>query len=358
MRNPFQLLAYGVAFFYGLGLLFIALALTLWFAVDILLLVFASILFAVFLRACSKLLSRSFNIPVGLALLTVLIALVLILVVMGKWMAPSLIAQARQLYEAVPQSLDRLYFYLLGFDWFHSVVQTIPPLQDLVPEFSKVLTQAQAVFTGVLDVATKLALVLFLGLYLAAQPGIYIRGLITLFPRSRKARVQSVLNELEHTLTMWLLGKLVGMVIIGTTTGMALSLLGVPLAGALGLITGLLNFIPYLGPTFGAIPTLLIAFSKEPMLAVYALLFYVSLQLLESYIITPFVDRRTVSLPPALTITVQVMMGLFFGLIGIMLATPLAAVVYVLINMLYVQDVLGEGKAAGQEQRGPPSPAA
>lgn len=358
MRNPLQLLAYGVAFFYGLGLLFVALALTIWFTVDILLLVFAAILFAVFLRACSKLLSGSFNIPVGLALLTVLIMLALVLVAMAKWMAPSLIAQAQQLYEAVPQSLDRLYFYLLGFDWFHSVAQTIPPLQDMVPEFSKVLTQAQAVFTGVLDVATKLALVLFLGLYLAAQPGVYIRGLITLFPHSKKARVRAVLHELEHTLTMWLLGKLVGMVIIGTTTGMALSFLGVPLAGALGLITGLLNFIPYLGPTFGAIPTLLIAFSKEPMLAVYALLFYVSLQLLESYIITPFVDRRTVSLPPALTITVQVMMGIFFGLIGIMLATPLAAVAYVLINMLYVQDVLGDENGVAQPptrpQQGPP----
>lgn len=354
-RNPLQLLAYGVALFYGLGLLFIALALTLWFAADILLLVFASILMAVFLRGCSKLISRTFNIHVGLALFTVLIMLGLLFTLTGYLLAPSLITQGRQLYDAVPQSLDRLYFYLLEYDWFHSVVQTVPPLQDMVPEFSKVLTQAQAVFSGVLNIATKLALVMFLGLYMAAQPGIYLRGLVRLFPPAKKPRVWAVLHELEHTLTMWLLGKLLGMVIIGTTTGMALSMLGVPLAGALGLITGLLNFIPYLGPIFGAIPTLLIAFSKEPMLAVYALLFYVSLQMLESYIITPFVDRRTVSLPPALTITVQVMMGIFFGLLGIALATPMAAVAYVLINMMYVEDVLGERQGLNGPGTGHPA---
>lgn len=351
-RNPLQLLAYGVALFYALGLLFIALALTLWYAADILLLVFASILLAVFLRSCSKLVSNAFTLPIGLALFLVLVLLGLLFTLTGYLLAPSLIAQGRQLYEAVPQSLDRLYFYFLGFDWFHSVVQTIPPMQDLVPEFSKVLTQAQAVFSSVLNMATKLALVLFLGLYMAAQPGVYLRGLIRLFPTSKKARVRTVLHELEHTLTMWLLGKLVGMLIIGTATGMVLGMLGVPLAGALGLITGLLNFIPYLGPILGAIPTLLIAFSQQPMLAVYALLFYVSLQLTESYVITPVVDRRTVSLPPALTITVQVMMGIFFGLLGIALATPLAAVAHVLINMLYVEDVLGE-----KQSPAPPAPA-
>jgi predicted PurR-regulated permease PerM len=342
VRSPLRLVAYGILFFYAFGLLFTGLALTLWFAADVLLLVFASILLAVFLRSCSKRLSRMLQLPVGLSLFIVVTALFLILALLGNLLAPSLIAQGWQLYEAVPLSLERVYLYLLRYEWFQNMVQTLPPLQDMVPELSKVLTQAQAVFSGVLNLTTQLALVLFLGLYLAAQPGIYLRGLLRLFPAHKKPRMQAVLYELEHTLTLWLLGKLVGMVIIGTATGMALGMIGVPLAGALGLITGVLNFIPYLGPILGAIPTLLIAFSKEPMLALYAMLFYVGLQLAESYILTPFVDRRTVALPPALTITVQVMMGIFFGLTGIMLATPLAAVAYVLINMLYVEDVLGE----------------
>jgi predicted PurR-regulated permease PerM len=347
VRSPLRLVAYGILFFYAFGLLFTAVALTLWFAADVLLLVFASILLAVFLRGCSKRLSDMLNLPVGLSLLLVVTALFLILALLGNLLAPRLIAQGWQLYEAVPVSLERVYLYLLRYDWFLNLVQMLPPLRDMVPELSKLLTQAQAVFSGVLNLTTQLALVLFLGLYLAAQPGVYLRGLLTLFPDHKKPRMQAVLDELEHTLTMWLLGKLVGMVIIGTATGMALGMIGVPLAGALGLITGVLNFIPYLGPLLGAIPTLLIAFSTEPMLALYAMLFYVGLQLAESYILTPFVDRRTVSLPPALTITVQVMMGIFFGLLGVMLATPLAAVAYVLINMLYVEDVLcGETRAS------------
>lgn len=351
-QSPLRLVAYGILFFYAFGLLFTALALTLWFAADILLLVFASILLAVFLRGCSKYLSQMLNLPVGLSLLMVVSALFLVLALLGNLLAPSLIAQGWQLYAAVPVSLERVYLYLLRYDWFLNLVQMLPPLRDMVPEISKLLTQAQAVFSGVLNVTTQLALVLFLGLYLAAQPGIYLRGLLRLFPDHKKPRMQAVLDELEHTLTMWLLGKLVGMVIIGTATSMALGMLGVPLAGALGLITGLLNFIPYLGPILAAIPTLLIAFSKEPMLALYAMLFYVGLQLAESYILTPFVDRRTVSLPPALTITVQVMMGIFFGLIGVMLATPLAAVAYVLINMLYVEDVLGGETRASARPEG------
>lgn len=355
-RSPLQLLAYGAAFFYAFGLLFIALSLTVWFAADILLLVFASMLLAVFLRSCSKLLSRALPLPVGLSLVLVSLLLILIFSMMAYLMAPSLITQARQLYDAVPLSLERLYTYLLSYERFHNVVQTLPPLQDMVPEFSKVLGQAQAVFSGVLNLTTKLLLVLFIGLYLAAQPGIYIRGLLRLFPPEKKPRMQAVLQELEQTLTLWLLGKLAGMLVIGTATGMALSLLGVPMASALGLLTGLLNFIPYLGPVLAAIPTLLIAFSKEPMLALYAMLFYIGLQLAESYILTPFVDRRTVSLPPALTITVQVIMGIFFGMLGIMLATPLAAVAYVMINMLYVEDLLGDAPGETQVKATQPLP--
>ncbi len=355
-RSPLQLLAYGAAFFYAFGLLFIALALTVWFAADILLLVFASMLLAVFLRSSSKLLSRALPLPVGLSLVLVSLSLILLFSMMAYLMAPSLVTQARQLYDAVPLSLERLYTYLLSYERFHNVVQTLPPLQDMVPEFSKVLGQAQAVFSGVLNLTTKLLLVLFIGLYLAAQPDIYIRGLLRLFSPEKKPRMQAVLQELEQTLTLWLLGKLAGMLVIGTATGMALSLLGVPMASALGLLTGLLNFIPYLGPVLAAIPTLLIAFSKEPMLALYAMLFYIGLQLAESYILTPFVDRRTVSLPPALTITVQVIMGIFFGMLGIMLATPLAAVAYVMINMLYVEDVLGDAPGETQTKAATPLP--
>ena len=345
-RSPLQLLVYGVTLFYALGLLCVALSLTLWFAADILLLVFASILLAVLLRSCSKLLSHALHLPVSLSLLLVMLLLILVFSLMIYLLAPSLISQARQLYEAVPLSAERLYLYLLRYEWFHNVVQAIPPIQDMVPQLSKVVDRAQAVFSSVLNLTTQLMLVLFIGLYLAAQPGVYIRGLLKLFPHDKKPRMQAVLHELEQTLTLWLLGKMAGMFIIGTATGMALALLEVPLAGALGLITGLLNFIPYLGPVLAAIPTLLIAFSKEPMLALYAMLFYIGLQLAESYILTPFVDRRTVSLPPALTITVQVMMGIFFGLLGVMLATPLAAVAYVMINMLYVEDVLGNDSPA------------
>ncbi len=184
-RSPLQLLVYGVTLFYALGLLCVALSLTLWFAADILLLVFASILLAVLLRSCSKLLSHALHLPVSLSLLLVMLLLILVFSLMIYLLAPSLISQARQLYEAVPLSAERLYLYLLRYEWFHNVVQAIPPIQDMVPQLSKVVDRAQAVFSSVLNLTTQLMLVLFIGLYLAAQPGVYIRGLLKLFPHDK-----------------------------------------------------------------------------------------------------------------------------------------------------------------------------
>ncbi|WP_420473766.1 AI-2E family transporter [Noviherbaspirillum sp. ST9] len=143
-------------------------------------------------------------------------------------------------------------------------------------------------------------------------------------------------------MSLWLRGKLLSMTVVGAATAIGLTILGVPLALALGLVAGLLDFIPYIGPVLAAIPALLIAFSQGPMLALYVILLFIVLQLLEGYLLLPLIERKTVSMPPALTITMQVLMGLAFGLAGIALATPLTAVVAVLVAMLYVEDVLDD----------------
>ncbi len=138
----------------------------------------------------------------------------------------------------------------------------------------------------------------------------------------------------------WLIGKAISMLIIGTVTSVSLYLLNIPLALVLGLIAGLLNFIPYLGPIIAGVPAVLIAFSQSPADGGYTLVVFTMIHVLEGYLLIPLIERRTIALPPALTIVMQVLLGSMAGLTGAALATPLTAVIVVLVAMLYVQDVL------------------
>lgn len=157
----------------------------------------------------------------------------------------------------------------------------------------------------------------------------------------RRLRGREVLDEIGVTLSKWLVGKAYSMVAAGVMTAVGLSLLGVPLALLLGIIAGLLDFIPYVGPLMAGVPALLIAFSDSPAQALYVLLFS-AVQLVQGYLLEPLIDQHTVALPPALTITMQVTFGAVFGMAGVALATPMTAVLVVLVAMLYVQDVLGD----------------
>ena len=132
------------------------------------------------------------------------------------------------------------------------------------------------------------------------------------------------------------------MIIIGVLTAVGLWLLGVPLALTLGLLAALLTFIPNIGPILAVVPAALLALLQSPTRALYVVLLYLGIQTVESYLLTPLMQKRTVSLPPALTIFAQVLMGILVGRIGLVLATPLTAALFVLVKMLYVEDILGD----------------
>ena len=179
-------------------------------------------------------------------------------------------------------------------------------------------------------------------IYFAAQPFIYVNGIVTLVPKDKRARAREVLDEIGLTLSKWLFGKMCSMLLVGAFTAIGLTILGVPLALILGIIAGLLDFIPYLGPLMAGVPGVLIALTISPELAMYTVALFGFIQLAEGYLLQPLVEKKTVALPPALTITMQVLLGALFGLAGVALATPLTAVLAVLVSMLYVQDVLGD----------------
>jgi predicted PurR-regulated permease PerM len=143
-----------------------------------------------------------------------------------------------------------------------------------------------------------------------------------------------------HALRLWLFGQIVAMVIVGVLTGAGLSLIGVPSALALGLLVGLAEFVPFLGPIFAAIPALLIAFNQGSQAALLTLALFVIVQQIEGYVVTPLVQQKVATLPAAVTLFAIVAAGVLFGIAGVVLAAPLTVVVYVLIKQLYVREAL------------------
>ena len=340
--EPQRKLAKRTALIDGIGVLFVLGLAAVWFAADALLLIFACILCAVLLYKLSSMLAQRLPLrrPFALALVVLLLFAVIGL---GGWaMAPQISEQSGKLAEAVPKALQKLQSVVNEYPLLKKIMAGLPKPEQLVKQMSSLVPNAGLFFGGVLGAIGNVVIILFVGIYFAASPRLYTNGVIKLIPQSKRPRARQVLDEIGSTLSNWLLGKSVSMLIVGTATSIGLSLLGVPLALILGIIAGLLDFVPYLGPIMAGVPAVLIAFSISPDLALYTVLLFTGVQLVEGYVLQPLIESRAVDLPPALTIVMQLVFGTLFGFAGVALATPLAAALKVLVQMLYVEDVLGD----------------
>lgn len=318
------------------------LLLLLWYAVDVLLLAFAGILLAIFLRALSVWLSGRTPLSGGWSLAVVILALVSVLGA-GAWLlAPDVAEQVDQLSESVPRSAQQLGQRIERYAWGRQLLAQVPTTGELLSDKSNVLARVTGVFSTTFGLIAGVVIVLFVGLYLAADPQLYAGGLVRLVPANKRGRAREVLSEVGQTLRWWLLGQIVAMTIVGALSALGLWLLGVPLALTLGLLAALLTFIPNIGPVIAVVPAALLALTQSPTRALYVLLLYLAIQTVESYLITPLMQQRTVRLPPALTIIAQVILGVMLGALGLLLATPLTAAALVLVKKLYVEDTLGD----------------
>ncbi len=198
------------------------------------------------------------------------------------------------------------------------------------------------VFSATFGVLADLYVIVFIGLFMMAQPEPYQKGIVKLAPLSKRARAQEVIDKLGTTLQRWIAGKLISMIVVAVLSSLGLWILGVPLPLALGCIAGLLSFIPNFGPLIALVPAVLLGFTQGPNTALYVALLYIGIQAVESNLITPLVQKQMVYLPPAIILGGQVLLGILVGGLGLILATPILAIVMVLINMLYVEDVLGD----------------
>jgi len=221
-------------------------------------------------------------------------------------------APPQALKQRILEQLEGLTRYLFGF-----------------------LSSTVAVFAG-------LVVILVLSIYIGADPETYHDGLMKLFPRPWRKRAGEVLTAIAVALRKWLVTQLIAMVVIGVVSTTVLLILGVNAAVPLGVIAGLLEFVPTVGPILSALPAIAMGFVDSPQKALAVIVAYIAIQQMENYLLIPFLMREGVDLPPALTIIAQALMALIFGFLGLLCAVPLLAASVVAVKMLYVQDVVGE----------------
>lgn len=332
------LIAVGIAF---LAYLFYQLFFSIF---DVILLIFAAVLLAVFLRGLADLVNRYTKLSEGLSVLLVSVLLLVILAGAITLLAPSVAEQARHLRVELPKSAQQASTYIAQFSWGRTIIEQLPSADEIMQKIdaSSILTRVGGYFSSTVGAVGNFFITILLAIYLATEPKFYAVGFTKLFPIPKRPRVAEILSSIGETLSWWLIGKVASMVFIGVLTWIGLSILGVPLALTLGLIAGLLSFIPNFGPILSALPAILLAFIESPISALYVLGLFVGVQIVESNIVTPLIERETVELPPALTIIFQLVLGVLIGGLGLVLATPLLAVLMVLVQMVYVQDVLGD----------------
>lgn len=319
----------------GLGLLLI------WIAADVFLLVFAGMLLAILLTRAARWGTRRLRLPHIWSLIAVVLSLVAGSAALGWLMLPRIAPQVDELAARLPAAVQSLQRYIQAYEWGQAAMARME-VDRLLPSRSDIVARIAGVASTTLGGVANLFVILFVGVYGATEPRTYSEGFVLLVPPARRRRAREVLDELDRTLGWWLLGRLCSMVVVGTATGVGLWLLGVPLALTLGLIAAVLSFVPYVGPILAGIPAVLIGLTQGPQQAIYVLVFYFGLQMLESYLVTPLVQRRAISLPPALQLATQVLAGVLFGVMGLALAPPLTAAGQVIVRMVYVEDLLGD----------------
>lgn len=331
------------------------LALLLWRIADVLLLAFGAALVAVLLRSIAAPISERAGVrePIALAASVLLVASVL--AGTGWLFGHELSSQFDELLRRLPRAWDSARSSMQKYEVGRVILDSLEdPSASLGIFAAKLPSAAAALSAGLLNAL----LVAFGAIYMAINPAVYRNGFLKLFPAEARPHVQDVVETSARALQLWLRSQLITMCIVGVLTGAGLWLAGVPAPLALGLLAGLLEFVPYIGPILAAVPGLLLALSVGPEIVLYALLVYLAVQQLESNFVLPMVQREVLKLPPALVIFAVVALGVTFGTLGWIFAAPLTVLLVVVVGKVYVREALGTPTNVPGEQKGRAAPEA
>ncbi len=309
-----------------------------WALADVLLLVFLAILFAAVLRGAAEWLAERMRMPVQLMLGVTTVAVILGFTGLSYWIGPRLLQQGHELITSLSQLIGQLRDWLDHSGWGRPIGRA---LSDTQVAGQQLVGPAETALRVTLRTLSYVVILVVTSFYLAINPSLYLEGVIALVPLRNRARVREVMGQIGHALRLWFAGQLIDMVTVGILAAAGLDYLGVPEAYALGALAGLLTFIPYFGAVLAAVPGVAIALTIGWPTALWAVAVYVACHFVEGYVVAPLVQRKLIELPPALTIVSMTIMGTLFGPLGILVGTPLAAVLLIAVREFYVRDALG-----------------
>lgn len=333
----------------------------LFFIRDALLIAFAGVIVAVIINGFAGIIRRYIPISRGWSIAAVGVIILIVFTSFGFIFGSQIVEEFDQLTEKLPQQISQLKETIsewpLGDELIDSEDENGEAgeqeenedqegngegngLGDDMPDGAGGM--AFQIGVTIIDVLATFGLIIFIGIYFVIDPETYKQGIGLLFTKKRADRVNEALETSGNALWNWLSGQFIAMAFVGIVVTIGLMIIGVPLPFVLGIIAGLSEFIPIIGPWIGAVPGILLALSVDGQTALYTAILYLVVQQLESNIMTPLIQQHMVHIPPAIVILSVVAFGLVFGIAGVILATPLAVIAMVLVGMLYVQDVLGK----------------
>jgi predicted PurR-regulated permease PerM len=324
-----------------------------WYGRYVVLLVFAGILVGIFLQWGKRGLMHYLRLPGLVALAVLLLFMLALLGLLLAFLVPVVVEQTIQLIQAIPDSIERARNYLYRFGW-EGLLE--PPadsegnaggmlLGENREEMMDAFKDLVGIFSTTFGALFGVVVMVVIGIYISADKGLYVRGLLSLLPPRSRRRTIELMDALAHTLRWWLLGQSLSMLILGSTVFTGLMVIGIPNAIVLAIFTAIMTFIPNLGPIIAFIPIALTALSQGTVELAWIGVFYVIIQTLEGFFLTPMIHRKVITLPPVLILSAQALLFTLVGFLGVLLAVPLLASAMVTVKMLYIEDVLDENGA-------------
>lgn len=309
-----------------------------WRAADLLLLAFGAVLGAVVFQSAGQMFGklgvRNADVALGLGILFCLA----VIGIMGYLLTVQFGVQVANLVENLPETVAAIEKAVGSNPVGAAVVKAV----RAAVAGSAIADRLGLIVAGVGQVLLNFVIVLIGAMFIAASPGPYRRAVILLTPHGGRPTMERAMGEIGVALRLWLKAKLISMTAMAVLIGGSLWLAGVEHWLALGLLGGLSEFVPYVGPAVAMLPAIGIAATQGEQVLTYTLIAYLAIRVIEAWMITPLVNRHVVNIPPALTLFVILGAGAVFGIYGVFFAGALLVVAYVGVRELYLRDTLGE----------------
>jgi predicted PurR-regulated permease PerM len=301
---------------------------------SVFLLILAGALIAIFFHGLSALICRKTKWKQGICLAIAVIGIVVLTAGLLWLMGAKIQAQVATLSDTLQSTIENAKAQLGQ----NSIGKKIVEKASAPETMEKAKALASTFFKTTFGVFGDIYVVLFLGIFFTVSPGVYKKGMVQLIPKKGQRKGEDILNKLNDNLKKWLKGKFFAMLVVFILTSIGLLILGTPLWLVLALIAGLLNFIPNFGPLIAMIPAVLVGLMQGPATAAIIAGMYILIQVVESNFITPMVQQKLVSIPPALIISAQLLISPLTGGWGLVLATPLMLITMILVQELYIKE--------------------